>query len=240
MNIQLHYTEKGSGEPLILLHGNGESHEYFVHQMEVFSRHYRVLALDTRGHGASPRGKAPFSIRQFADDLWAFMEEMGIEKAHILGFSDGGNIAMRFALDHPERVEKLILNGANLDPRGVKASVQLPIVLGYKLASFFARWQPGARKNAEMLGLMVNEPHVAPEELQRLTMPVLVVVGTKDMIREKHSRLIYKNLPRADLVFVEGDHFIAAKCPEAFNRAVMGFLNRDAAKTEEKTGEFFV
>lgn len=240
MDIKLHYREQGSGEPLILLHGNGESHEYFGHQMDAFSRHYRVLALDTRGHGASPRGEAPFSIRQFADDLWAFMEEEGIEKAHILGFSDGGNIAMQFALDHPERVEKLILNGANLDPRGVKASVQLPIVLGYKLASFFAQWQPEARKNAEMLGLMVKEPHVAPEELKRLTMPVLVIAGTRDMIREKHSRLIYKNLPRADLVFVEGDHFIAAKCPEAFNRAVMGFLNRDVAKTEEKTGEFFV
>lgn len=240
MDIKLHYLERGSGAPLILLHGNGEDHTYFAPLMDGFSQSYRVLALDTRGHGASPRGQAPFSIRQFADDLWAFMEEMGIEKAHILGFSDGGNIAMQFALDHPERVEKLILNGANLDPRGVKALVQIPIILGYKLASFFARWQPGARKNAEMLGLMVNEPHVAPEELQRLTMPVLVIAGTRDMIREKHSRLIHQSLPRAELVFVEGDHFIAAKCPEAFNRAVMGFLNRDAAKIAEKTGEFFV
>lgn len=226
MNIRLHCMEKGSGEPLILLHGNGENHTYFVQQIEHFAQNYRVLALDTRGHGETPRGQAPFSIRQFAEDLLGFMDERNIEKSHILGFSDGGNIAMQFALDHPERVEKLILNGANLDPKGVKAGVQIPIVLGYKTASFFARRQPGARKRAEMLGLMVNEPHISPQELKRLTMPVLVIVGTRDMIKEKHSRLIYKSLPNAELVFVEGDHFIAAKCPGAFNRIVGTFLGK--------------
>lgn len=230
MDIQLNYLEKGSGKPLILLHGNGENHKYFVHQIEHFSKQYRVLALDTRGHGDSPRGEAPFTIRQFARDLLAFMDEMNVEKAHILGFSDGGNIAMQFALEHPERVERLILNGANLNPGGVKAAVQIPIVLGYRIASFFARRRTGARENAEMLGLMVKEPHVAPEELKGLTMPVLVIAGTKDMIKEKHSRLIYESLPNADLVFVEGDHFIAANHPEAFNRVVLDFLNRAPVK----------
>lgn len=226
MDIQLNYLEKGSGEPLILLHGNGENHKYFVHQIEHFSKQYRVLALDTRGHGASPRGEAPFSIRQFARDLLDFMDEKAIEKAVLLGFSDGGNIAMQFALEHPERVDRLILNGANLKPGGVKAGVQIPIVLGHGIASLFARRQPGVKEKAEMLRLMVKEPHVAPEELKRLTMPVLVLAGTKDMIKEKHSRLIYKSLPHADLVFVEGDHFIAANNAPAFNRAVEDFLNK--------------
>ena len=90
MDIKLHYTEQGSGFPLILLHGNGEDHTYFVHQIEFFSRFYRVIALDTRGHGQSPRGTAPFSIVQFAKDLLAFMDQKQIKKTHILGFSDGG------------------------------------------------------------------------------------------------------------------------------------------------------
>ena len=98
MDIQLNYIEKGSGEPLILLHGNGEDSTYFVHQIESFSKEYRVLALDTRGHGKTPRGTAPFTIRQFAEDLCAFMDQHEIPKAHILGFSDGGNIALTFAL----------------------------------------------------------------------------------------------------------------------------------------------
>ena len=225
MDISLHYIKKGSGTPLLLLHGNGESGDYFVHQMDEFARYFTVYAVDTRGHGKSPRGTAPFTISQFADDLLGFMDGQGIEKAHILGFSDGGNIALTFALRHPERVGRLVLNGANLDPAGVKPSVQIPIVLGCKLASLFKA--PKARANAELLGLMVNEPHIDPKELGRLTMPVLVIVGSRDMIKASHSQLIAVSLPNGRLVTVEGDHFIANKQPEPFNRAVLEFLKEE-------------
>lgn len=91
-----------------------------------------------------------------------------MEKAHLLGFSDGGNIALIVALKYPERVDKLILNGTNLNTKGVKPSVQIPIVAGYKMASLFARKSSEAKKNVEMLGLMVNDPGVATEELKKL------------------------------------------------------------------------
>lgn len=224
MDISLHYVKKGSGAPLLLLHGNGESGDYFIHQLDEFARYFTVYAVDTRGHGQSPRGTAPFTISQFADDLLGFMDEQGIERAHILGFSDGGNIALTFALRHPGRVGRLVLNGANLDPAGVRPSVQLPIVLGYKLASLFQA--PKARANAELLGLMVNEPHIHPEELAALTMPVLVVAGSRDMIKASHSRLMADSLPDGRLVTIEGDHFIANKQPGPFNRAVLEFLRQ--------------
>ena len=226
MDIELHYIKKGAGAPLLLLHGNGESGDYFVHQVDEFARYFAVYAVDTRGHGQSPRGTAPFTISQFADDLLGFMNGQGIEKAHILGFSDGGNIALTFALRHPERVGRLVLNGANLDPSGVKASVQIPIVLGYKTASLFKA--PKAQANAEMLGLMVNEPHIDAKELAALAMPVLVVVGSKDMIKAAHSRLIADSLPKGRLVTIEGDHFIANKQYGPFNRAVLEFLREGA------------
>ena len=146
MDVALHYAEKGQGKPLLLLHGNGEDHTYFVHQMEYFSRTRRVIALDTRGHGASPRGESPFTIQQFAEDLLHFMDSHELAQADLLGFSDGGNIALTFALRHPERVGRLILNGANLDPAGVRPSVQLPIVLGYHMASLFAGKSPKSQK----------------------------------------------------------------------------------------------
>lgn len=73
MDIELYYREAGSGEPLIMLHGNGESGEYFINQIEHFQSRYRVIAPDTRGHGRSPRGEAPFTIAQFANDLYDFM-----------------------------------------------------------------------------------------------------------------------------------------------------------------------
>ena len=225
-DIQLHYIEQGQGQPLILLHGNGESCDYFEHQIPCFSKDYRVIAIDTRGHGQSPRGEKPFTIKQFSEDLHDFMDENGIEKANVLGFSDGGNIALEFALKHPERVEKLILNGANLFSSGVKPLYQWPIEIGYRIAKLFAKKSEKAKQNAEMLGLMVNEPHIEPAELAALTMPVMVVAGTKDMIKEKHTRLIYKSLPNAQLAILEGNHFVANKNATAFNKVVEVFLRK--------------
>ena len=190
MDITLNYIDVGNGFPLILLHGNGESHEYFSNQTAFFKTKYRVIAIDTRGHGASPRGQTDFTLKQFSNDLQDFMTEHGINKAHILGFSDGGNIAMYFALRHPEMLHKLVLNGGNLDPSGIKRSTQFPIEIGYKIASHFAKKSDRAKKNAEILGLMVNEPHITPEEIGKLKMPVLVIAGTRDMVKDEHTRLM--------------------------------------------------
>lgn len=224
MDIKLNYIDKGTGEPLILLHGNGEYLEYFEHQIEYFSKEYRVIALDTRGHGKSPRGEAPFTIRQFADDLKDFMDELGIEKAHVLGFSDGGNIAMIFAMKYPERVNKVILNGANLFASGVKLGCQISITYEYYQALFFAKKYPKAKKKAELYGLMVKDPNVKPKELKQLKARTLVLAGEEDLIKKSHSKLIYKNLPDAELAIIPGDHWIAKKNPETFNKTVEKFL----------------
>lgn len=224
MDIKHFYVERGQGEPLVLLHGNGESCEYFQHQMDAFSARYHVYALDTRGHGRTPRGERPFTIRQFADDLLGFLDGHQIARAHLLGFSDGGNIALVFALAHPDRVGRLILNGANLDTGGVKRTVQVPIEIGYRLARKFAGKSDQARRNAELLGLMVNDPNVPAGELGRITAKTLVIAGTRDMIKGEHTRLIARGIPGAQLVFLPGDHFIASKNPDAFNQKILEFL----------------
>lgn len=221
-----YYIEKGIGEPLILLHGNGEDCSYFVHQMDAFAAHFRVIAMDTRGHGQTPRGYASFTIRQFADDLLSFMDEHDIEKAHLLGFSDGGNIAMVFALKYPERVGKLILNGANLDASGVKRKIQIPIEIGYRIAKLFSGRSHKAKKNAEMLGLMVNDPNVKVEELSRIQNQTLVIAGDNDMIKDQHTRLIAQSIPHAELCILHGNHFVANKNPQSFNEAVLRFLRK--------------
>lgn len=223
-DIQLHYIEQGQGAPLMFLHGNGENISYFEYQIPFFSKNYRVIAIDTRGHGQSPRGNKPFTIEQFAEDLHDFMDEKNIEKAILLGFSDGGNIALEFALKYPERINRMIVDGANLFPSGVRPLYQWPIEIGYRIAKLFSKKSEEASRNAEMLGLMVNDPHIEPTELAKLTMPILVIAGTKDMIKESHTKIIYKSLPNAKLVFIEGDHFIAHRRPDDFNAAVEKFL----------------
>lgn len=226
MDIELHYYEKGSGEPFIVLHGNGEDGSYFKNQIEYFQHNFRVIALDTRGHGKSPRGTAPFTIEQFSCDLYDFMTAHQIANAVILGFSDGANIAMKFAAKHPEMVKALILNGGNLNSKGVKRTTQIPIELGYKIARHFAEKSPEAKRNAEMLALMVNEPNIEPAELCKITSPTLVICGTNDMIKKLHTEQIAQNLPNAKLTFIKGNHFIANKRPAEFNRAIEDFLKQ--------------
>lgn len=223
------YSEYFPADPqaptLILLHGNGEDHTYFVKQIPAFSPHFRLVLMDTRGQGQSTGGDGELNFSVFASDLLALMDHLQIAKAHLLGFSDGGNLALTFALAHPERVQSLILNGANLDPGGVKLSTQLPIVLGYGCCRLLSPFSHKARQNGALLGLMVNHPHIPPQALAALTMPALVIVGERDMIRDRHSQLIARSLPNAQFVRIPGgDHFCAAKCPEVFNHAVLSFL----------------
>lgn len=224
MDIVLYYQEKGKGEPFILLHGNGEDSSYFQHQIEYFSGSYRVIAVDTRGHGKSPRGTEPFTIEQFSCDLSDFMAGLAIPRAVILGFSDGANIAMKFAIKYSDKVKALILNGGNLNAKGVKRSVQIPIEIGYKIARRFSSKSPDAKRNAELLGLMVNEPQIERSELSKITMPTLVICGKRDMIKESHTKVIVEGIPNAKLSIIKGDHFIANKNADAFNQAVEEFL----------------
>lgn len=223
-DIQLFYEELGSGEPMLLLHGNGEEHGYFQHQIEHFSKSHRVIAIDTRGHGKSPMGEKEFSIKQFAQDLDDFMVEMGLEKAIILGFSDGANIAMEFALAHRDKVSKLILNGGNIETFGVKAIYQIPTVLEYWWLNVLGIFTDRMRQRKMLLRLMVKEPHITPTQLATLNMPTLVIAGTNDMIRESHTKYIASSIPNSVLKIIPGDHYVAAKNPLCFNEAVKSFI----------------
>jgi len=226
MDIELHYVEAGEDFPLVLLHGNGEDHSYFEHQMEPFSRRYRVIAPDTRGHGKSPRGEAPFTLEQFAEDLKEFLDGLGISRCHLLGFSDGGNIALIFALKYPQYIEKLVVDGANLEPDGLKRSVRLADKAKWTWLKVLEAADPGKKAEFEMVDLMVTQPHIDHLALRSLRMPTLVVAGEKDMILESHTRAIAAPIPGARLAILPGDHFLARKNPEQFNSLVLEFLEK--------------
>lgn len=222
--FDLFAREQGRGPALVLLHGNGEDGSYFEHQLSHFSRQYRVIAPDTRGHGRSPRGSGLFTLEQFAEDLNGFLERRGLERITLLGFSDGANIAMLFALRYPGKVERLILNGGNLEPSGVKARVQLPICLGYAVVSLLSRFDAGAVEKRELLSLMVTQPHIDPAALGAISCPTLVIAGDRDLIKESHTRRIQEAIPGARLAILPGDHFLANRNSECFNQAVEAFL----------------
>ena len=225
MSFSLNFTEKGYGAPLILLHGNGESSGYFVNQIDRFANEYRVIAVDTRGHGASPRGNKPFTLETFADDLKNLLDSLNIEKANILGFSDGGNIAVIFALKYPERVNSLVLNGANLFPSGLKSSFLIPVKVLFAVFTLLSHFSRRAKRRSELLYLMAKQPNIQPERLSSIKCPVLVIAGTQDVIKEKHTKLIAASLPDSSLCFLKGGHSIAKTNSVEFNSAVEKFLN---------------
>ena len=219
-DIENFYIKKGEGYPLILLHGNNENSSYFHYQIDEFSKYYQVFAIDTRGHGNSPRGNKPFTLNQFAQDLSDFMDNHNLEKAHLLGFSDGGNIAIIFSILHSNRVEKLILNGANLFPKGIKPLIRLADKINYNFTRFFTK----NTQKLEMLDLMVNQPYIKPEELSKIKSRTLVIAGTKDMIKKEHTELIARNIPYSKLVFLNGNHFIVYNKPAEYNQTILKFL----------------
>ena len=222
MDIQLHYTLCGSGEPLLLLHGNGEDGSYFVHQLEDFSHEFLVCAIDTRGHGESPMGTAPFTLDQFAEDLLHFMDAHEIESADILGFSDGGNIALIFALRYPERVRRLVLNAANLFPEGMEPWLLEDLVREHRALAHAET--PEEIHQKQLLELMLREPYIDPAELSALTCPTLVIAGDQDMILKSHTRLIADSIPGAHLAIIPGPHDCAYRNPADFNTAVERFF----------------
>lgn len=225
MDINVNYYDEGQGQALVMLHGNNEDHTYFREQFQYFKDKYRVIAPDTRGHGKTERGTGTLDFNQIADDLKAFLDELGVRDIILLGFSDGGNTALTFALKYPEYIDKLIINGANLYPMGVKFLTQLPTVIQYGgliVASMFnKRYTP----LKEIIGLMVVEPHISPKKLKSLTMSTLVIAGNRDMIKTSHTELIARSIPNSKLIIIPGDHFIAKKNPTLFNKVVEDFLN---------------
>lgn len=112
-----------------------------------------------------------------------------------------------------------------MNGNGIKPQVQIPIKIGYFIAKQFSKRSEKALKNAELLGLMVNDPNVPAEELQKITAKTLVVAGTKDMVRKKHTLLIAQSIPHSQTVLIRGDHFIAKKNSGAFNDSAERFLN---------------
>ena len=218
------YKEYGAGPTMVMLHGNGEDGSYFKHQVDYFGRKYHVVTVDTRGHGKSPRGTKPFTLVQFAKDLKHFLDSHGWKRVILLGFSDGANIALIFSIRYPEYVSRLILNGGNLYPAGVRLVYQAPIICGYFRFALQSLVDKSAVRKKELFRLMVTQPHIKANHLNDLSMPVLVIAGTHDMIRSSHTRKIYRALPKAELVMLEGDHFIAAKNSREFNEEVDRFL----------------
>lgn len=224
---KLYYEDLGEEKEkaLIMLHGNGEQGSIFAPMAVAFGSEYTVIMPDSRGHGRSERGSLPLNFDTMADDLLELINAEKREKVSLIGFSDGASIAISFALRYPERLDSLVLIGANISPSGVKKQFQLPIVIGYGICKFFGVFSKKAALNAETIGLMVKYPHFAPEQLAKIDLPALLIYGDKDMMTSGHIELIKAAFSRSELCMIKGaDHFVFSKKPQEVNEQIKKFL----------------
>jgi len=221
------FVEAGEGEALVLLHGNGEDHSCFDGQLPALSERYRCIAIDSRGHGNSSHGSERLSLKLMAGDVLRVMDELGLKKAHILGFSDGGNIALHLALMAPERISSLILSGANADPSGIEPEEFRLMLKKRRSLALQAVFSRRAARRLEVWKLMIKEPHFTQAELESINLPALITAGERDVITKEHSEYLHRCLKNSELViFKDGSHFVHIEQAALYNETVLNFLSK--------------
>ena len=231
--IDLYYRMLGTGLPLLLLHGGLANADYWYNQLPVFAETYKVIAIDSRGHGRSTFTEEPISYALMAADVIALLDTLGIQRVNVVGWSDGGMIGLELALRHPERLHKLIAYGANYNPSGLRADINENEKFNYYIAKAAADYQQVAldplRWDAflENIGKMwATEPNYTPAQLATITTPTLILDGEEEeLIEINHVKEMARLIPPAKLRLMAGvGHFAPWEQPQAFNQIVLDFL----------------
>lgn len=216
-NAKIYYEEYGSGEPLVLLHGNNGSISDFYNQIPDLAKQFKVIVLDTRGQGRSTDlSTEDYTYEKFSDDLLAVTKELNINKFNIVGWSDGGITGLLFTINHPDLVNKLIVVGANLNPEGIETKT---------LDIFKKQLEIKDVPNQRLIKLMVQQPHIETNQLKTIKNPVLVIAGSNDVIKEEHTKLINSSIPNSQLLIVpDSSHYVPFEKPDLLNKSIIKFL----------------
>lgn len=192
-DVNIFYEEYGKGQPIILLHGNSETHEIFDKLIEQLKENYKVYAIDSRCHGKSENTNE-ISYDLMSDDIISFIKVLKIEKPILYGFSDGGIIGILVAIKEPDILSKLIVSGANINPDGMKKTMLIISKIVYFVT-----------KN-KLFRMMVKEPNISIEELNKIKVPTIVIAGQKDVIKREHTEMISKNIPNSILDIIPNEN----------------------------------
>jgi pimeloyl-ACP methyl ester carboxylesterase len=223
--IKIYYEEYGSGQPLLLLHGNSVSIESFKQQIAEFSKGYKVIAVDTRGQGKSSEDGKMYSYDLFAEDMNALLNELKLDSVSIVGWSDGGNTGLIMAMKYPSKVKKLITMGANvfIDKSVVGKWVFKELNKQLKEMKFDTAYSD--KNRVRLINLLLTEPKHSFEDLKKITCPVFVIAGEKDIISQTHTKAIAENITKSKLLIATKEtHYFPVENSKAFNAAVMEFL----------------
>jgi pimeloyl-ACP methyl ester carboxylesterase len=241
-DIKIYYEIYGEGEPLLLLHGNGGSIESFTCQIPELSKHFKVIAVDSRAQGRSSDSEKEISFALMASDMSELIDKLKLGTVNIAGWSDGGITGLELAYAHPEKVKKLITFGANYShenflaaPDSVVMDQNDPLIVNtqaqrQKYGSVLQRLSPNPERIAEIRKKLDNldekYPNFTPDQLKKIKTPVLVVAGDHDIISLYHTLSMFTNLPKSQLFIVpHASHLAPLEQPELINSMVIKFFN---------------
>ena len=230
--IKIWYATFGNGEPVILLHGGLANSNYWGHQVRALEPHYRVVVMDSRGHGRSTRDQRPFGYDLMADDVIGLMDFLKIPKTAIVGWSDGAIIGLDIAQRHPERLSKLFAFAANSDPSGVADIANSPVFNAFiaRAGKEYAALSPtpGEYKEfvAQITRMWQTQPNWAAADLRKIAVPVWVVDADHDeAIKRQNTEFMAANIPGAGLLIQpDVSHFSFLQDPGQFSADVLHFL----------------
>jgi len=234
--LRTYYEVRGAGDPVILLHGGMCTAETFDAQADALATRYRVYVPERRGHGRTPDVAGPITYENMAGDTIAFMEAMGLQSAHLAGWSDGALVGLLVAMRRPEAVRKLVLIGQYVNIDGAREE-GMALLHAFTTETFppmfrqmYAAVSPDGPEHFDVVfdklaPLWRGDPGIALDDLAAVTAPTLVLAGDDDVLTIEHAAALARALPDAQLAIVPGtSHGLPMEKPEVVNRLLLDFL----------------
>ena len=234
--IEMYYAVYGAGDPLILLHGGLGNADYWGNQVPEFAKQYKVIVADSRGHGRSTRNADPFGYHLMASDVLALMDHLKIDKASLVGWSDGGIIGLDIAITHPERLDRLFAFGANYNVGGLREDIGDSTVFNAYIEKAGRDYEKLSKTPGEFeafvnaIGEMWStQPDYTADQLKSISVPTAIADGQYDeAIRQEHNKEMATLIPGAALVILpDVSHFAMWEDPALFDKAVLDFLTAE-------------
>ena len=231
--IKIWYAEFGRGEPVILLHGGLANSAYWGHQVPALAKRYRVIVMDSRGHGRSTRNAEPYGYDLMASDVLGLMDYLKIRKAAIVGWSDGAILGLDIAINHPERLTKLFAFAANSDPSGVADIDKSPVFNAYiaRAEKEYERLSPTPHEYKSFLEQITKmwetQPNFSAAQLNAIKVPTWIVDADHDeAIKRENTEFMAREIPNAGLLLQpKVSHFSFLQDPAQFTADVLHFLD---------------
>jgi pimeloyl-ACP methyl ester carboxylesterase len=231
--VKLYFEVYGTGEPLLLVHGNGGSIADFKGEIDYFRTRYQVIAMDSRDQGKSGDSPDVITYEKMTDDLSALLDHLKSPPAYVLGWSDGGIEALLLGIRHPEKVKKIAAMAANLVPDGAYPEVLAMVhtMLGSVPAA--ERDSPEGKRQIKVTEMMLVEPRIDPAALEAINAPTLILASDHDLIRDEHTLEIYHHVPNSQLcIFPNATHMIPYDDPALFSSTVERFFRTPFQKKD--------